>query len=76
MIPPFDERGLLPPGDHAVTFAELRASALVWGPENRPPEWDDDWRNHLDDQAEVLVRQLWAVGICLLYTSPSPRDRG
>ena len=63
MIPPFNDRGLLPPGDHTVTFADLRASPLVWGPPDRPLEWDDDWRNHLVDQAEILVRQLWAVGI-------------
>ena len=63
MIPPFDDRGLLPPGDHDATFDELRASPLVWGPPERPEAWDDDWRGHLMDQAEVLVRQLWAGGI-------------
>lgn len=70
-IPPFDERGLLPPGDHEATFSDLRASSLVWGPQDRPDEWDDNWRNYLVDQAEVLVRQLWAVGIDEIYLNGS-----
>jgi hypothetical protein len=60
MIPPFDERGLLPPGDYAVTFQQLRDSVLVKGGSEN---WDSDWRRHLVDQAEVIVRQLWEVGI-------------
>lgn len=71
MIPPFNDRGLLPPGDHTATFAELRASPLVWGPPDRPSEWDDDWRNHLVDQAEILVRQLWAVGVTDVFLDGS-----
>ena len=68
---PFDDRGLLAPGDHPVTFAQLRASALVFGPLNRPAEWDEDWRAHLVDQAEVLVRQLWASGITDVFLDGS-----
>lgn len=30
----FDERGLLPAGDHPLTFDQLRESILVRGPEN------------------------------------------
>ena len=71
MISPFDDRGLLPPGDHEATFAELRASALVFGPPDRPPEWDEDWRDHLVGQAEVLVRQLWEVGIDEIFLNGS-----
>ena len=62
-IPPFDNRGLLPAGDHAATFAEIRASHLVWGPPERPDGWNDEWRNHLVYQVEVLTQQLWSVGV-------------
>lgn len=62
-IPPFDERGLLPPGDFAVTFDEVRASPLVHGPPAGMEGWDRGWRAHLVAQAEALVGQLWAVGI-------------
>ena len=109
LIPPFGRDGLLPPGDYEVTFPELRSSNLVLGPgEPRAfPHWDAAWRLRLVDNLELLVRQLWQVGItevfadgsfvedkdhpndidgyfvcdlgrlctCLLYTSPSPRDR-
>lgn len=70
-IPPFDSRGLLPPGDHAATFAEVRASPLVFGPPARPDEWDEDWRAYLVDQAEALVRQLWAVGVADVFLDGS-----
>lgn len=59
-IPDFDERGLLPPGDYPTTFSHLRRSLLV---ENDLEGWDRDWRLYLVDQAEVLVKQLWEVGI-------------
>lgn len=71
MIPAFDDRGLLPPGDHPATFDEVRASPLVFGPPDRPEEWDEDWRAHLVDQAEVLVRQLWEAGIDEVYLDGS-----
>jgi hypothetical protein len=70
-LPDFDARGLLPPGDHAATFDELRASTLVVGPAVPIEGWDHDWRRHLVDQAEVLVRQLWAVGITEVYLDGS-----
>lgn len=59
----FTPDGLLPPGDHVATFDELRASSLALGPPGRTGEWDAEWRRYLIDQAEVLVRQLWSVGI-------------
>lgn len=71
VIPPFDDRGVLPPGDHDATFAGLRASSLVFGPPDRPAEWDEDWRAHLIDQAETLVGQLWAVGITEVFLDGS-----
>lgn len=40
----FTADGLLPPGDHAMTLAELRASLLVAGPAEQPlgTHWDSD----------------------------------
>ena len=37
----------------------------------------DDAKRHAERQAEQLGRPItiWKVGSCLLYTSPSPRDR-
>lgn len=60
LIPEFDDRGLLPPGDYPVTFSELRRSPLV---ENKLEGWHRDWRLQLVNQVEVLVRQLWEAGV-------------
>jgi hypothetical protein len=64
-IPDFDSEGRLPPGDHAVTFASLRRSLLVLGPDEPRlcPFWDSAWREHLVSNLETLTRQLWQVGI-------------
>jgi len=59
-IPDFDDRGLLPPGDYPITFSKLRKSLLV---DNDREGWDRDWRLQLVNQAEILVKQLWEVGI-------------
>jgi len=67
----FDERGLLPPGDYEVTFAELRTSLLVRGPRTPVPHWNAEWRWYLTERAEVLVDQLWAVGIKDVYLDGS-----
>lgn len=68
-IPPFDERGLLPPGDYAVTFQELRESVLVKGVGN--VAWNEAWRRQLVAQAEIMVKQLWQVGIDEIYLDGS-----
>ncbi len=72
MIPDFDQRGLLPPGEHCATFEELRKSVLVSGP-SAPglPGWDAPWRKHLAHQAEILVRQLWQVGVAEVFLNGS-----
>jgi len=62
-LPAFTPEGLLPPGDYEMTFPELRASALVAGPGSDFPDWDGPWRAHLVDNLDVLVGQLWQVGI-------------
>lgn len=64
-LPRFDESGCLPPGDYRQTFAELRESMLVLGPADPAecPGWDAMWRDHLVDNAEILVGELRQVGI-------------
>ncbi len=60
----FDNRGLLPVGTYLLSFADLRKSLLVTGPRTGAiPEWDEAWRRQLTDRAEILVNQLWTVGI-------------
>lgn len=62
-IPPFNGDGLLPPGDHEATLEELRASHLVTGAGVLSSTWDSEWRGLLVDNLEVLIEQLWQVGI-------------
>lgn len=68
MLPPFNERGLLPPGDYSLTFAQLHNSILGSAGEE---EWDGEWRHYLLGQAEVLIRQLWEVGIDKIFLDGS-----
>lgn len=78
----FTKKGVLPKGEYEMTFNELRASPLVQGPEN--PEisgWDTPWRALLVNQAEILVRQLWNIGITEIFldgsfteAKPHPND--
>lgn len=71
--PDFTIEGLLPPGDHEVALDELRQSVLVVGPTDRVayPTWDRAWRKQLVDNLEVLVRQLWQVGISEIFVDGS-----
>jgi hypothetical protein len=73
MIPPFQADGLLPPGDYEVSFAELRRSLLIEGPSSKSSQgtWDQAWRELLVDNLEVLVRQLWTIGIRDIYADGS-----
>ncbi len=45
LVPNFSADGLLPAGDLALTFDELRASMLVTGPGSSRPNWDADWHS-------------------------------
>jgi hypothetical protein len=67
----FTEDGLLPPGDYELTLGELRESMLVYGPEDRSPTWDSTWRGQLVGRLEVLVNQLWQVGIAEVFVDGS-----
>lgn len=62
-VPRFTKDGLLPPGDYVLTIPQLRESMLVVGPGSECPHWDAAWRRKLVDNLEVLVHQLWRVGI-------------
>ena len=65
----FTPDGLLPPGDHLMTLAELRASLLVTGQTEQPlgTHWDAEWRRRLVDNLAVMVGQLWAVGVTEVF---------
>jgi hypothetical protein len=65
----FTANGLLPLGEHTATFAELRSSILATG--SGSAEWDAKWRQELINRAEVLVRQLWQVGITQIFLDGS-----
>jgi Family of unknown function (DUF6932) len=72
-IPPFDADGLLPPGDYELSLDQLRRSPLIHRPRKIEggSNWDAPWREHLVDRLEVLVRQLWQVGIRDVYADGS-----
>lgn len=72
-LPRFTEDGILPPGDYELTFAELRASSLVLGPGDprECPHWDAPWRESLVANLEILVGQLWRVGITDIFVDGS-----
>ncbi len=69
MIPSFQPDGLLPPGDYEVSFDQLRRSILTVGLEVTAVtnSWDASWRERLVDNFEVLVQQLWLVGVRDIY---------
>lgn len=70
-LPHFTDSGLLPPDDYELTFEELRESHLITGIGNPSRTWDRDWREHLLVNAEILVTQLWNVGIADIYVDGS-----
>jgi len=62
-LPEFTPDGVLPPGDYEMTFEEIKESMLVRGPAKGYPNWDREWRMLLVEKLEILVHQLWSVGI-------------
>ena len=72
-LPDFTGDGLLPPGDYEVTLDELRSCALVDGPGDAGayPGWDGLWRRRLVDNLEILIEQLWHVGITEIFIDGS-----
>ena len=67
----FNNHGLLPPGDYEATFNDLRSSLLVSGPIGKSAIWDTDWRALLVDNLEIMVNQLWTVGIQNIFVNGS-----
>ncbi len=78
----FNKYGLLPKADYEYTFSELRATVFVKGSKKPSiPGWDKDWRAYLVNQAEILVNQLWDIGITEIWldgsfaeAKPHPND--
>lgn len=71
MLPAFDVHGMLPAGDYELTLEQLRASHLVVGAIGGSPDWDGSWRAALVDNLEIMVRQLWSVGVTEIFIDGS-----
>jgi hypothetical protein len=54
-----------------MTPEALRRSMLVAGPENEYPNRDAEWRLKLVENLEVMVGQLWEVGIAEIFVDGS-----
>ena len=67
----FNKYGLLPPQDYALTLGELKKSLLVKGYAGKPPAWDSVWRSQLVNNLEIMVKQLWRVGIVHIFINGS-----
>ena len=65
----FNEDGLLPPGDYELSLAQLKESVLISGA--RQGNWDSAWRTKLVENLELLVHQLWQVGITEIFLNGS-----
>src|SRR5688500_7403701 len=70
-LPGFTEEGLLTPADYPLTLAERGAAHLETGEGGDSAAWDAGWRAHLVDGLEVLVEQLWQVGIDRIFVDGS-----
>jgi hypothetical protein len=70
-LPPFNEDGLLPPGDYEMSLEELKGSMLVKGPEEGYPSWDSEWWMKLVENMGVMVGQLRRVGITEIFVNGS-----
>ncbi len=66
----FNEAGLLDPGTYDATFKEIYASILVTG-HDHSEKWDSSWRAWLVGKLEILVQQLWDVGINDIFINGS-----
>lgn len=71
VLPDFNPDGCLPAGDYELTLDELRRSRLVVAPAREYPEWDGAWRSKLVDNLEILVKQLWQVGVTDIFIDGS-----
>jgi hypothetical protein len=69
-LPDFTADDVLPPGDYELTLEALRASRLVQ-PDLRNRYWDHGWRRQLVDNLDVLISQLWQVGVTDIFIDGS-----
>lgn len=67
----FNSDGLLPPQDYPLTIAELRRSVLAVGAADANSTWDRSWREQLIGNLEILVRQLYTIGISEVFINGS-----
>jgi hypothetical protein len=70
-LPPFDPSGLLPSGDYKMTLEGLKGSMLVEGPGEGYPNWNSHLRLKLVENLEILVEQLWEVGVTEIFADGS-----
>jgi hypothetical protein len=70
-LPPFTLDGVLPPGDYALSLAELASSALVTGSTSSSMTWDASWRTQLVRNLGVMAAQLWQVAITAIFVDGS-----
>jgi hypothetical protein len=70
-LPTFNPDGLLPQGDYEMTLEELEESMLVEGPGEDYPNWDRGWRLKLVENLEIMIGQLWQVGITEIFVDGS-----
>jgi hypothetical protein len=70
VLPPFTDEGLLPPGDYALTLADLLLSPLVRGWQDGSA-WDAPWRRHLVENLAVMVGHLWRQDIRDIFVDGS-----
>jgi hypothetical protein len=69
-LPAFNEDGLLPAGDYAMSMEEVLESSLVVA-ETDAGDWDGAWRERLVRNLDVMVHHLWQVGIHEIFVDGS-----
>jgi hypothetical protein len=70
-VPTQFTNGVLLPGNHQATLADIRASFLVSGEGVGSLSWDAGWRAECVNNLEVMVNQLWQVGIARIFVDGS-----
>lgn len=70
-IPTQFTNGVLRPGDHVATLADIRASFLISGHGVGSSNWDSAWRGKCADNLEMMAGQLWQIGITKIFVDGS-----
>ena len=65
----FNSNGVLDPGTYEATMSDIQNSILVNG--NSSSSWDIPWRTQLLENASVLIKELWSLGIEDIYLDGS-----